>query len=131
MTAQITKQAAKPVGDKYITRIQLDRDMGDVFHWVTGLRPSVRAREMLALMRLGFAVHQGHAALIPLQPTHAGAADAATPSLGIEGGATEPSVQPESDPISEAMTRDQQAMQAMGFDLNFFTPPSPQPASAH
>jgi hypothetical protein len=40
-------------------RISVDPGMGPFHDWLTSLSPSVRSRELLYLMRLGFSVSQG------------------------------------------------------------------------
>jgi hypothetical protein len=42
--------------EKAQIRLTLDSDMGDVYRWLQALRPGLRNRELLNLIRVGFAL---------------------------------------------------------------------------
>lgn len=98
------RSVAAPAGadrlERYQARISLDSDMGALFQWVMALRPGSRTRELINLIRVGFAYQQA----------------APVPATILNGG-TQPGTAPTSagdvplpSSAEDAMTRDMSAL---------------------
>jgi hypothetical protein len=44
-------------------RVTLDSDMGPVFHWAANIPERARARELVAILRVGYAISTGNAGI--------------------------------------------------------------------
>jgi hypothetical protein len=86
--------------ERYQARISLDSDMGELFQWVMALRPGSRTRELINLIRVGFA--QQHAAPLPATVKDGGNLPVTVPPPA--GDVPVPSS------VDEAMTRDMSAL---------------------
>ena len=52
-------------------RVTLDSDMGPLFHWAAAIPERARARELVGMLRVGFAVGSGSAAPFQTAPRNA------------------------------------------------------------
>lgn len=114
------KRGEKPLGDKYLARIQLDRDMGEIFEWVTKMKPSNRAREISVALRLGFSVQKLNGALLLNQISNQ---IESLPSLDLEPNAKSIGDESQTEDAGTVSINTEQRMKELGYDLDFFTPP--------
>ena len=106
--------------DRYRARVVIDKDMGSLHAWVASLSPRVRSRELLAIMRLGFAVHGGQFSIGSVQQV--ASVDTPADPKAISG-------PKEKEAKPTQVSQSDQVLEMFGGDMSFFTPAPPSPSS--
>lgn len=98
--------------EKAQIRLTLDSDMGDVYRWLQALRPGLRNRELLNLIRVGFALR----GIVVIAGSGAMEATSSRPQPEVlPSDASDP-------PIRDALARDTEEMR--DWNLNEIFPPA-------
>lgn len=122
----------------YQFRITVSPWMGPVYQWLTALPPSVRSKELMHMIRLGFSVAQGHMIQSAIQPAAPMATSVVsvgvTPSSRVDTGLA---ANREGPADGDLVAAEQAARQQIAaFDANWdiasmITPPSMEKLGSH